>query len=304
MLDSYLIGECRYGLMTVARGDREAVEAFTLHGEAGEFEIRLFAKLVRRGHTVVEVGAAVGWRTLPLSRLVGPSGQVHAFEPRRLAFQSLCANLALNGVENVSARRELMGDMPGHAKLSALEPSHNGADAEDPARDDEVPLATLDGLALERCDFVRIDARGREREVLSGADRVITHLRPVLYIRNELFATTEARERSAAILGMLLERSYKLFWHCPPLFNPDNFRRIGTNRFPHRGSMSVLALPLTNQAIAFGELASGLHPITDEKAVFVPDWLDAASMEAGAFGDIRSDAMRGAHGNRAPAVAD
>ena len=55
----------------------------------------------RDGYISLDVGANIGCHTVPFAKLVGESGRVVAFEPQRLVFQNLCANLALNALTNV-----------------------------------------------------------------------------------------------------------------------------------------------------------------------------------------------------------
>src|SRR3954471_21826173 len=53
------------------------------------------------GDTVADIGAHVGYFSIIASRLVGPSGQVFAFEPEAANFEVLKANCILNGCRNV-----------------------------------------------------------------------------------------------------------------------------------------------------------------------------------------------------------
>ncbi|TFG83046.1 MAG: FkbM family methyltransferase, partial [Chromatiales bacterium] len=64
--------------------------------------------LLEAGHGYVlynkndtDIGANIGTHTLALARLVGQQGLVFAFEPQRIVFQTLCANMALNSLDNV-----------------------------------------------------------------------------------------------------------------------------------------------------------------------------------------------------------
>ena len=64
-------------------------------------ELKFFKKEVKRGDHVVEIGANIGAHTLFFSNRVGDKGRVLAFEPQRLIFQTLCANMAINSRTNV-----------------------------------------------------------------------------------------------------------------------------------------------------------------------------------------------------------
>jgi len=64
-------------------------------------ELSLFGKLAKRGDTICDIGAHIGAYTVPLAAAIGAEGTVHAFEPFRLVFQLLMANVAVNGLSNV-----------------------------------------------------------------------------------------------------------------------------------------------------------------------------------------------------------
>src|SRR4051812_31054692 len=97
------IAMCRNGPMLYNKHDRYIGESLRKYGEFSAGECELFRQIVRPGDVVVEVGANIGCHPVDLSRLVGPQGLIVAFEPQRLVFQTLCANLALNSCANVSA---------------------------------------------------------------------------------------------------------------------------------------------------------------------------------------------------------
>ena len=58
--------------------------------------IKLMTKIVAPGDIVMDVGANVGAVTLPLAELVGPTGQVHSFEPGIPIFDRLTRNVRYN----------------------------------------------------------------------------------------------------------------------------------------------------------------------------------------------------------------
>src|SRR5947209_3861416 len=87
------------------------------YGEESEIETRLLKQLCGPGSVVVEVGANMGMRTVPLARRVGPGGFVYAYEPQRLIFQVLCANLALNSIPNADARPAAVGAERGSVEI-------------------------------------------------------------------------------------------------------------------------------------------------------------------------------------------
>ena len=88
--------ECRYGTLLFNQNDRFIGKSLELYGEYSEGEIDLFRQVVQPGTIVLEIGANIGTHTLFFARQVGHDGLVIAFEPQRLVFQCLCANMALN----------------------------------------------------------------------------------------------------------------------------------------------------------------------------------------------------------------
>jgi hypothetical protein len=100
-----------------------------------------------------------------------------------------------------------------------------------------VDIIPVDALGLARCHLIKIDVEGMEGEVLAGAAATIARHRPVLYVEND------RRAKSAALITQILSLGYELFWHLPPLFNPDNFFRHSTNVFGNIVSYNMLGVP-------------------------------------------------------------
>src|SRR6478672_202977 len=95
-----------------------------LYGEYSEGEVEVFRQIVQPGHVVVEVGANLGAHTVFLSQQVGQKGVVVAFEPQRIVYQTLCANLALNNLPNVFALQQAAGSRPGGIKIPPVDYWH------------------------------------------------------------------------------------------------------------------------------------------------------------------------------------
>ncbi|WP_158285324.1 FkbM family methyltransferase [Azospirillum sp. TSH64] len=232
---------CRHGLMVYNRNDRYVGRSLDLYGEYAEYEVALFRSVVRPGDVVVEVGANIGAQTLPLARIVGPSGTVIAFEPQEMLFNLLSANLALNGVTSVRARRMAVGSEAGTIRVPTLDPncSNNfgalGLGGWD--HGELVPLVTLDSLNLPSCRLLKADVEGMEEAVLRGASGLIARHRPVLYVEND------RRDCSPALIGLIRSMGYRVWWHTARLFHPDNFAGNSTDLFGGVGAVNLVALP-------------------------------------------------------------
>lgn len=240
--DHLRLRACRHGPMLYNAHDRYVGGSLDAYGEFSEAEVELFAQLLRPGMTALDVGANIGAHTVPMARLVGPGGRVVAYEPQRVVFQTLCANLALGGVENVEAHWAAATATPGPARVPrpdyAAPGNFGGIALADPAAASEaVAGLPVDSLGLRACHFIKVDVEGMEGAVLEGAARTIAHHRPILYVEND------RAPRSRDLLGRLLGLDYRLWWHLPPLFRPSNYAGAATDGFPGVVSINVLALP-------------------------------------------------------------
>jgi len=234
------IRKCRHGLMAFFPHDFYLGGALERYGEYAEEESKLLLSYINEGDFVVEVGANIGCHTVALARKVGNAGRVLAFEPQRIIFQMLCANLSINALWNVMAERVALGEAPGVLQVPPVDyasPGNFGGVALGTVGAEPVQVVKLDAYALARCNLLKIDVEGMELEVLRGAVDTITRTRPILYVEND------RQEKSAALVAFLRALNYDLYWHLPPLFSPDNWQANQVNDFGGVVSANMLCLP-------------------------------------------------------------
>lgn len=212
------------------------------YGEFSESEVNLFQQVCRPGDVVVEVGANIGSHTVPLAKAVGNEGYVVAFEPQPVIFQLLCGNVALNSLTNVQCLQLAVGETSGQIKVPNLsfeqENNFGGLSLETASSGQPVPLVTLDKvLTTPKLRLLKIDVEGMEQRVLQGASNVIQRLRPAIYVENDRI------ERSKSLIEFIASMGYDLFWHLPPLYNPDNFAGQTENIFPNIVSANMFCVP-------------------------------------------------------------
>jgi FkbM family methyltransferase len=253
------VKRCRDGLMLYNSSDIYIGRSLDLYGEYSHGEADLFARLLEPGMVALDIGANIGCHTLTMARLVGPEGMVAAFEPQRIVYQNLCANIALNALNNVHALNMAVGAVGGTINLPpidyAVAGNFGGVALSNLAQGETVEVAALDSMPLDRCDLIKIDVEGMEHDVLTGAGATIARHRPALYIEND------RKENSPLLIKHLLAAGYRLFWHRPPLYNPDNFFANGENAFGELISQNMFGLPAERKF----EL-SGLPEITSPEA--------------------------------------
>lgn len=237
--------ECRHGRMLYNINDAFVGRSLNAYGEYGEGEIELFTQLVRPGDVVVEAGANIGAHTLWFAKATAPDGFVVAFEPQRLAFQTMCANLALNDITNALAYQQACGRERGQLMVPILDPTvqqNFGGLALGAEKDgDEVPVVPIDEMKVPRCRLLKADVEGMELEVLQGAQRLIERCKPALYVENNDTEGTTAKSKE--LIKFIASLGYELYWHTPPLFNPDNFLGNRKDVFPKIISLNMLCMP-------------------------------------------------------------
>jgi FkbM family methyltransferase len=159
--------------------------------------INLFRSHVRRGTVVIDAGAHVGTHTLTLSRLVGPSGRVLAFEPQRKLYRELVHNLRLNKIDNVSAIRCALGDVITRVEMSTSVPGNEGGTPLGRGGD-AVAMRTIDSLAVKNISLMKIDVEGYEDQLIAGATRTLAQQLPTLVIEiqgGHVYNTASAKVR-------------------------------------------------------------------------------------------------------------
>jgi FkbM family methyltransferase len=136
-----------------------------------------FARVIRPGMTVMDVGANFGYYTVLFGAGVGAAGHVIAIEPVPSTMATLRKTIDLNGLtrttELVAVAAWDRDDAEVHIVIPPGEPKNAAVVAE--ARDGSitVPSVTIDRLTrdLHHLDIVKIDAEGAEVAILAGMMR-------------------------------------------------------------------------------------------------------------------------------------
>lgn len=179
----------------------------------------LSGRIVRPGDVVLDIGANIGMVSVWLSRLVGPQGLVHAFEPNPQLCDRLEAALERNVLANVKLHRIALGSVAG--ELSLCIPDGNAGEASlvvqrDPSRSTtiSVPVQRLDDVAVREniraLRFIKIDVELFEAEVLEGARELLATIRPesILFEMNGVLDGVVADQ---PVIRILADYDYAFF---------------------------------------------------------------------------------------------
>jgi FkbM family methyltransferase len=172
-----------------------------------EPEIADVTEYARSGDWVVDVGANIGRYTCYMSRCVGPSGRVLAFEPIAESFALLASNVRASGATNVSLFN--IGLSSSTSVLRMAVPRDQGThmnnyyQAQISAEGEfRVLCLPLDAIPIpERVRLIKIDAEGHDVQVLQGAEALIGRDRPLLIVEGW---------ESGAVAAWLREHRYSI----------------------------------------------------------------------------------------------
>ena len=125
-LKDLIICESLYGNMIFPRNDMVVGRSLPLYGEWSEGENIVMSQFVNNGDSVIDIGANIGTTAISLSRSVGESGKVFAFEPQQIISQCLSANVLLNNIKNIEVYTLAVSSKSGWVYLDTDELSMKG----------------------------------------------------------------------------------------------------------------------------------------------------------------------------------
>jgi FkbM family methyltransferase len=142
-------------------------------------ETGIVLREVKSGDVVLDIGANIGYYTLIMARLTGPSGQVFAFEPDALNFQLLQKNVQQARYSHVAPVNSAVSDRSGEGRLYRNEVNggdHRLYDSSDGRASVAVRVVAIDDFLSgknTRVHFVKMDIQGAEMAALRGMQSLI-----------------------------------------------------------------------------------------------------------------------------------
>jgi len=171
------------------------------------------------GSTFVDVGANVGYHAFLASSIVGATGSVVAFEPSA----ENCRLLQLSKTDNDAANVSILPfalDRSGGVRYLTTHLGSNAGLIPDPrehlidGRGTPVYATTLDAVAPEHIDVMKIDVEGAEFRVLDGGRATIERDRPLLVME---FSCEMSQRVSGVDPGAALQAVLDLGYHLAVL---------------------------------------------------------------------------------------
>lgn len=206
----------------------------------------VLARVLKEGDVAVDGGANVGFFSVLMARLVGPTGHVYAFEPGGNNLPKLAANIKLNGLENVTV---IDKPLAAHSKetVTLHEHDHPGYNSlwpdlsKDVTAERVVQTTTLEMELLGRVapTVIKLDIEGAELSALKGAGTLLTWQKPLIIAELNDAAFDRAGVTFDDLRDFLGERGYDAFGIFVdgnlPCFIPRNVKIV-----PMRLNVNVL----------------------------------------------------------------
>ena len=217
--------------MRVVLPEGSACEIFC-HGAIEEDVTSFLLTHVTEGMTFIDVGANLGYFSLLAARLVGRSGQVHAFEPARGTCDLLRRNTRRHG--NIAVQQKALWSCRTMVRFheygwrySALNSVRNHRLIRDSGlaltRSYEVESITLDEYCAAFAlvpDFIKIDAETAEPQILRGGMHTLARHRPTIAIEVWDDPARDSRDD----IAFLLSHGYEAFEYHAGAVIPHRLR--------------------------------------------------------------------------------
>jgi FkbM family methyltransferase len=214
-----------------------AAKAWDIRGGAdAEPEIDLVKIGLREGETALDIGANFGFYAYELSRAVGQSGKVYAFEPVPFTCETLvlvgrllgfrhnveivnkgCSNE--NGTIKFTVPIQDSGALStGQTYIAERDDDHQGKEEQvrwKSTRDIEAEVVRLDDFLpeIKELPLIKADIEGAELLAFRGAEKIIDKHLPTVICEINLWFLEGFRIGLEELTGFFFEKGYKLYFY-------------------------------------------------------------------------------------------
>jgi FkbM family methyltransferase len=177
-----------------------------------EKEMEFLRHWLRPGMTVIDVGASLGVYSLPMARLVGPTGRVFSYEPGSEARALLERSRELNAAKNLQIFPLALSNCAreGRLRFNGSIEGHALDDGDGNSAGETILVTTLDSENIARrwrsADFIKIDAEGEEPRILAGGRNFFTQHSPLI-----MFTTQPGPRTSKPMAEAFADMGYRLY---------------------------------------------------------------------------------------------
>lgn len=133
---------------------------------------------IKKGDTVIDLGANIGYWTCLLAELVGKEGHVYAFEPEPHNFELLKKNIEINNYQNVTLEQKAISNKTGKTNLfiSDVKTDHRIYNWSGHQKSILVDTLRLDDYFINKIqsiDYVKSNLQGADYAAVLGMSNIL-----------------------------------------------------------------------------------------------------------------------------------
>ena len=242
----------KHGIFSYYKNDQYIGKSLSEYGEWSEPEIELLKQVFPNEGNIIEIGSNIGTHTVPLAKHISTGGKLIAFEPQTQNYNLLIKNLNDNNLNNVEVFKFALSskELNAYIPIYKEDQINNFGDAEILAdifpeykkNFESISVKSLDQVINEEynnnfpVNLIKCDAQGQELNIILGSRGIINTYKPILYLENDDINS------SKNLIELIKNMGYKMFWHLPSLFNPNNFMENNNNVFPNLISCNMFCI--------------------------------------------------------------
>jgi FkbM family methyltransferase len=154
--------------------------------------IFVIMEMLPHGAVIIDGGANAGFFMIPVANKIrGQNPLIIGFEPQRELYRALSGSLILNDIDFCELYNAGLGE---YSDTAMVPPINYGVPQDfgcvqitENGPGTSVEIMTIDGLNLDRLDFIKLDVEGYECAALAGGIETIKKYRPYIWV--EFFIT-------------------------------------------------------------------------------------------------------------------
>lgn len=172
-------------------------------------EVASFLRFIKKGDTVLDVGAHAGYYSLLAANQVGERGKVIAIEPHPLNLAYLWNHFKINNVQNATILDCAIGSMNQWVSFDTSAGTGRAQVEQTFSKSSElIEMKTLDSLfergLVGKPKVIKMDIEGAELEALKGARTLIRSSQPAFVL------STHGHTTKAKCIQFLAEQGYRI----------------------------------------------------------------------------------------------
>lgn len=190
-----------------------------IHGELDKCETETWKTFIKKGDTVVDVGANYGYFTLLAAYLVGGKGKVISIEPITKTRSALLVNINNSKYKNIKVIKEAMSDKNGEVTFNIFDNDPFGGNSSFSAVPGKVTEFTeviktrklIEIIKEENIipKLIKIDVEGADLLVLKGMEEYLRQYNPILTVEYNVQACIGLGYHPKEIISYLTKYGYK-----------------------------------------------------------------------------------------------